>query len=148
IVSADFFNISFARYAAVMVPVNFVSVAATLLVLLLYFRRSIPVRYDDSQLKEPKEAIRDLATFRAGWVVLGLLLISFFTLEGFGVPVSSIAALGAITPLIVAGHRRKISTRKVVREAPCPIGIFYLRMYLLVYGLRNAGLTEMIARLL
>src|SRR3546814_4211054 len=76
IVSADFFDISFARYAAVMVPVNVVSVAATLLVLLLYFRRSIPNHYDDSQLKQPEAAIRDLATFRAGWVVLGLLLRS------------------------------------------------------------------------
>ena len=148
IVSADFFDISFARYAAVMVPVNFVSVAATLLVLLLYFRRSIPVRYDDSQIKQPKEAIHDLATFRAGWVVLGLLLISFFTLEGFGVPISAIAALGALALLIVAGHGHKISTRKVVREAPWPIVVFSLGMYLVVYGLRNAGLTEMIAGLL
>src|SRR3546814_12830488 len=39
IVTADFFDISFARYAAVMVPVNFVSVAATLLVLFLYFHQ-------------------------------------------------------------------------------------------------------------
>src|SRR3546814_10982518 len=104
IVSADFFDIRFARYAAVMVPVNVVSVAATLLVLLLYFRRSIPNHYDDSQLKQPKAAIRDLATFRAGWVVLGLLLISFFTLEGFGIPVSAIAALGSVVLLIVAGQ--------------------------------------------
>lgn len=148
IVSADFFNISFARYAAVMVPVNLVSVAATLLILLLYFRNSIPVHYDDGQLKEPKTAIRDLATFRAGWVVLGLLLISFFTLEGFGIPVSVIAALGALALLIVAGRGHVISTRKVVREAPWPIVIFSLGMYLVVYGLRNAGLTEMIAGLL
>ncbi|CAM5567647.1 arsenic transporter [Eoetvoesiella caeni] len=148
IVSADFFDISFARYAAVMVPVNFVSVAATLLVLLLYFHRSIPVHYDDNQLKQPKAAIRDLATFRAGWVVLGLLLISFFTLEGVGVPISAIAALGALALLIVAGRGHVISTRKVVREAPWPIVIFSLGMYLVVYGLRNAGLTEMIAGLL
>ncbi|TAL77098.1 MAG: arsenic transporter [Burkholderiaceae bacterium] len=148
IVSADFFDISFARYAAVMVPVNFVSIAATLLVLMLYFYRSIPVRYDDSQLKLPKAAIRDLATFRAGWIVLGLLLIGFFTLEGFGIPVSAIAALGALALLIVAGRGHVISTRKVVREAPWAIVIFSLGMYLVVYGLRNAGLTEMIAGLL
>lgn len=148
IVSADFFDISFARYAAIMVPVNFVSVAATLLVLLLYFRRSIPNHYDDSQLKQPKAAIRDLATFRAGWVVLGLLLISFFTLEGFGIPVSAIAGLGALALLIVAGRGHKISVRKVVREAPWAIVIFSLGMYLVVYGLRNAGLTEIIAGLL
>ncbi|MBP6017918.1 MAG: arsenic transporter [Burkholderiaceae bacterium] len=148
IVTADFFNISFARYAAVMVPVNLVSVAATLLVLLLYFRSSIPVRYDDSQLKLPNAAIRDMTTFRAGWVVLGLILIGFFTLEGYGIPVSAIAALGAIALLIVAGRGHVISTRKVIREAPWPIVIFSLGMYLVVYGLRNAGLTEMIAGLL
>lgn len=148
IVSADFFDISFARYAAVMVPVNFVSIAASLLVLFFYFRGSIPIHYDDSQLKEPETAIRDLATFRAGWVVLGLLLFSFFTLEGFGVPVSAIAAVGALMLLIVAGRGHKISTRKVVREAPWPIVIFSLGMYLVVYGLRNAGLTELISGLL
>lgn len=33
-------------------------------------------------------------------------------------------------------------------EAPWPIVVFSLGMYLVVYGLRNAGLTEMIAALL
>lgn len=42
IVSADYFDISFARYAAVMAPVNIVSVLATLLALLLCFGRDIP----------------------------------------------------------------------------------------------------------
>src|SRR5690606_22651139 len=67
IVSADFFDISFARYAAVMVPVNFVSVAVTLVVPLIYFRKSIPVNYDASQLKAPADASRYPATFRACW---------------------------------------------------------------------------------
>lgn len=148
IVSADFFDIRFARYAAVMVPVNMVAIAVTLLVLLLYFHRAIPRRYDASQLKKPRAAIRDLATFRAGWVVMGLLLISFFTLEGFGIPVSAIAALGALALLLVAGHGRNISIRKIMREAPWSIVIFSLGMYLVVFGLRNAGLTEIIAGLL
>lgn len=145
IVSADFFDISFARYAAVMVPVNFVAVAATLAVLLLYFRKSIPVTYDASQLKAPNDAIRDVATFRAGWYVLALLLISFFFLEGLGIPVSALAASGAAVLLLVAGRGHVISIRKVVREAPWHIVVFSLGMYLVVYGLRNAGLTDMIA---
>lgn len=145
IVSADFFDISFARYAAVMVPVNFVAVAATLAVLLLYFRKSIPVTYDASQLKAPNDAIRDLATFRAGWYVLALLLISFFFLEGLGIPVSALAASGAAVLLLVARRGHVISIRKVVREAPWHIVVFSLGMYLVVYGLRNAGLTDMIA---
>ncbi|QAA94441.1 arsenic transporter [Pollutimonas thiosulfatoxidans] len=145
IVSADFFDISFARYAAVMVPVNFISVAVTLVVLLIYFRKSIPVNYDASQLKAPADAIRDPATFRAGWYVLILLLVSFFLLEGFGIPVSALAASGAAILLLVAGRGHVISIRKVVREAPWPIVVFSLGMYLVVYGLRNAGLTDMIA---
>lgn len=145
IVSADFFEIGFNRYAAVMIPVNVVSVATTLLVLLLYFRKSIPARYDASQLKEPAAAIRDVGTFRAGWIVLVLLLVGFFGLEPLGVPVSAVAAVGAAILLVVAGRGHVISTRKVIREAPWQIVLFSLGMYLVVYGLRNAGLTQYLA---
>ncbi|NGM88459.1 arsenic transporter [Parapusillimonas sp. SGNA-6] len=145
IVSADFFDISFARYAAVMVPVNLVAVAATLLVLWAYFHASIPARYDAGQLKHPSAAIRDHATFRAGWYVLLLLLVSFLALEGFGIPVSALAALGALILLVVAGRGHVIGTRKVMRGAPWSIVVFSLGMYLVVYGLRNAGLTDLIA---
>lgn len=148
IVSADFFDIGFNRYAAVMVPVNIVSVAATLVVLLLYFRKSIPTSYDMTQLKDPASAIRDAGTFRAGWAVLALLLVGFFGLEPLGVPVSAVAAVGAAVLLLVAGRGHIISTRKVVREAPWQIVIFSLGMYLVVYGLRNAGLTQYLADML
>lgn len=66
IVSADFFGIGFNAYASVMVPVNLAAVAASLVMLMLYFRRGIPARYDVAQLKAPADAIRDPATFRAG----------------------------------------------------------------------------------
>ena len=148
IVSADFFNIGFNDYAAVMVPVNIVAIIASLAVLSIYFRRSIPARYDVNQLKQPKEAIRDVATFRFGWVVLALLLVGFFGLEPLGVPVSAVAAAGALLLLVVAARGHVISTRKVIREAPWQIVVFSLGMYLVVYGLRNQGLTEHIARLL
>jgi arsenical pump membrane protein len=148
IVSADFFNIGFNEYAAVMIPVNIVAVAAALAMLLLYFRHSIPARYDASQLKRPAAAIRDAATFRMGWVVLALLLAGFFGLEPLGVPVSATAAAGALLLLAVAAHGHIISTRKVLREAPWQIVVFSLGMYLVVYGLRNQGLTAHIASLL
>lgn len=145
IVSADFFRIGFADYAAVMVPVNIAAVLSALAMLLVYFRRSIPEAYDVAQLKQPKEAIRDPATFRTGWVVLALLLIGFFGLEPLGVPVSAIAATGALLLLAVAARGHVISTRKVMREAPWQIVVFSLGMYLVVYGLRNQGLTAYLA---
>jgi len=148
IVSADFFKIGFNDYASVMVPVNMAAVAASLLVLLLYFRRSIPATYDVAQLKAPAAAIRDPATFYAGWVVLVLLLVGFFALEPLGVPVSAVAAVGAVILLAVAARGSVISTRKVLHGAPWQIVVFSLGMYLVVYGLRNAGLTGQIASLL
>jgi arsenical pump membrane protein len=145
IISADFFKIGFGRYASVMVPVNLAAVLSALAVLLLYFGRSIPQAYDVAQLKQPKEAIRDTATFGMGWVVLALLLTGFFWLEPKGVPISVIAAAGSLLLLVVAARGHVISVRKVMREAPWQIVVFSLGMYLVVYGLRNQGLTAYLA---
>lgn len=148
IVSADFFKISFARYASVMMPVNLVSVAMTLLVLVWFFERDIPASYDVQQLKKPAEAIRDRATFIAGWWVLAFLLIGFFWLEDQGVPVSLVAAAGALVLLAIAAKGHVISAREVIEHAPWQVVFFSLGMYLVVYGLRNAGLTDYLTGLL
>ncbi len=148
IVSADFFHVGFGDYAAVMVPVDLVSIAATLAALLLFFRRDIPTDYNVRALRAPREAIRDAATFRAGWIVLALLLAGFFLLEPLGVPVSAVAAAGAILLLVIAGRGHVIPTAKVLSGAPWQVVIFSLGMYLVVYGLRNAGLTNHLAALL
>ncbi|WP_145578444.1 arsenic transporter [Yersinia alsatica] len=148
IVSADFFNLGFTEYAAVMVPVNLAAIAATLVMLHLFFRKDIPAVYDLSLLKEPKEAIRDINTFKTGWLVLVLLLVGFFALEPLGVPVSLVAAVGALILFAVAKKGHAINTGKVLRGAPWQIVIFSLGMYLVVYGLRNAGLTHYLSALL
>ena len=148
IVSADYFDIGFGRYAAVMVPVNLVSVAATLLALMWFFREDIPKDYDMSQLQLPGSAIRDRATFITGWWVLGLLLVGFFGLEPLGVPISAVAAVGAALLLGVAAKGNVIPTGEVIKTAPWQIVWFSLGMYLVVYGLRNAGLTGYLTEVL
>ncbi|MGI4859671.1 MAG: arsenic transporter [Janthinobacterium lividum] len=148
IVSADYFNIGFGRYAGVMVPVNVVSVAATLGMLMWFFRKDIPSNYDVAQLRTPDEAIHDRATFVTGWWVLGLLLVGFFWLERLGVPISAVAAAGAALLLVVAARGHKISTREVLGNAPWQVVIFSLGMYLVVYGLRNAGMTDYLTAVL
>ncbi|WJM96125.1 arsenic transporter [Pseudomonas defluvii] len=145
IVSADFFGIGFNRYAAVMLPVNLVSVVATLGILMWFFRRDIPRDYDPLQLDRPRSAIQDPATFVAGWLVLLILLLGCFALEPLGIPISAISAVCAAVLLLVSARGHTISTRKVLKEAPWHIVIFSLGMYLVVYGLRNAGLTGQLA---
>jgi len=142
IVSADYFNLSFSEYASVMVPVSLVSVAATLLVLYLFFRRDIPARYSPADLQSPAAAIRDKRTFVVGWWMLLVLLLGLFALEPLGIPISVVAAVCAAILFAVAARGHVISTRRVLREAPWQIVVFSLGMYLVVYGLKNAGLTD------
>lgn len=148
IVSADFFKLGFNDYATVMVPVDIAAIITTLIVLHLFFRKDIPASYEVSRLKLPAEAIKDPATFKAGWLVLLLLLVGFFLLEPMGIPVSAIAALGALILFIVAKRGQAINTGKVLRGAPWQIVFFSLGMYLVVYGLKNAGLTQHLTDLL
>jgi len=148
IVSADYFRLGFSDYASVMVPVNFASVAATLLVLFVFFRRDIPRQYTVAALKTPSEAIHDRATFNVGGWVLLVLLIGLFALEPLGIPISAVAATCAAILFAVAARGHRISTRRVLREAPWQVVIFSLGMYLVVYGLKNAGLTDMLTHLL
>ena len=148
IVSSDFFNIGFNRYASMMLPVAVVAVLSALAVLLIYFRRDIPACYNAAQLRQPHEAIKDVATFRMGWVVLGLLLVGFFGLEPLGVPVSATAAVCAALLLAVAARGHVISINKVLRGAPWQVVVFSLGMYLVEYGLRNQGLTAYLASVL
>ena len=141
IVSADFFNIPFDRYAQVMIPVNLVSVLSSLLVLYLFYRRDIPSSYDVDSLPEPVSAIKDPATFYMGWLVMAALLLGFFVLEPMGIPISAIAGVGAATLLITALINQKVSVPTVLKEAPWQVVVFSLGMYLVVYGLKNEGLT-------
>jgi arsenical pump membrane protein len=130
------------------VPVNLVSIAATLGMLLWFFRKDLPRTYELDQLKAPEAAIRDKATFVAGWWVLALLLVGFFAIEPLGVPISAIAAACALILYLIAARGHVISTRKVLKDAPWQVVVFSLGMYLVVYGLRNAGLTDYLTQIL
>nr|WP_251129637.1 arsenic transporter [Exiguobacterium sp. s21] len=145
IVSADFFGIGFAEYAARMVFVNVFAVAGSLLVLYLYFKNDIPKQYDLSKLVEPASVIKDHKMFRLSWVVLALLVIGYFTSDVIGIPVSLVAGVISLFFLIMANRSPAVPTRSVLRGAPWAIVFFSLGMYIVVYGLQNAGLTQVLA---
>jgi arsenical pump membrane protein len=146
IVSANVFGISFGRYAAVMGPVNLVSLAATLAVLWLFYRRDLDTTYAVYRLDPPASAIRDARVYRAAFPLLAVLLGAYFVTAPFGVPVSAVTGAGALLLLALANRSGVIPLRKVLAGAPWQIVLFSLGMYLVVYGLKNAGLTELLAQ--
>jgi arsenical pump membrane protein len=156
IVTANYFDISFTSYALVMFPVNLVSLAATMLVLWLFFRKDVPPCFDVSALDDPAKAIRDPFVFKTGWLVLILLLVGYFSAHPLHLPVSAIAGSAALILIMAAGreHFLKQQPKAVIpiltllREAPWQVVLFSLGMYLVVFGLRNQGLTAELSRTL
>lgn len=141
IVSANFFHIGFVTYAATMVPVDLVAFAASTAMLYLYYRRSLPASYDWHALGAPETAIKDPRLFRAGWLVLAVLLGGYLASEPLHFPVSLPASVAAAVFLLLASRSEALSSSKVLSEAPWKIVVFSLGMYVVVFGLRNAGLT-------
>lgn len=152
ILTADYFNIGFFEYASKMVLVNLFSFVATLTVLYLFFKKDLIKSYDTEALedKPPKLAIKDPFVFRIVWFAGVFMLFGFMFSElYYHIPVSFIIIFISII-LFIASLRNRVFNTKILltKETPWSIVIFSIGMYVVVYGLKNAGLTSELAKLI
>ncbi|CAM3905798.1 arsenic transporter [Arcobacter cloacae] len=142
IVTANYFNIGFAQYFFDMFVPFIVSVITSIVFLWLILRKDIPKTVDISLLKEPKSAIKNMKLFYFSWVFLGILLVGYFVGDIYGLPVSLFALGGAIIFLIIATLSKAVKPKHIIKEAPWQVVWFSIGLYIVVYGLKNAGLTD------
>lgn len=147
ILSADFFAVGFVEYASRMLVPTMVSVAASLAVLFLVYRWALPESYELDRLQSPQEAIRDPRIFRMSWIVLGGLLAAYFVSEPLGIPISFLAGAAALLLLLMARRSPAVDVPGLLRSAPWNVVVFSAGMYIVVYGLHNAGYTDLLASL-
>jgi arsenical pump membrane protein len=142
IVTANYFNIGFAQYFFDMIIPFLVSVIASIVFLWLILRKDIPKMVDISLLKEPKSVIKNMILFYFSWVFLAILLIGYFIGDIYGLPVSLFALGGGIVFLMISTIAKAVKPINIIKEAPWQVVWFSIGLYIVVYGLKNAGLTD------
>ncbi|MCG3668411.1 arsenic transporter [Aliarcobacter butzleri] len=148
IVTANYFNIGFMDYFLNMIVPFIVSVIASIIFLWLILRKDIPKKVDIRLLKEPKSVIKNMNLFYFSWFFLAFLLSAYALGDIYKLPISFFALGGALVLLIIASLTKSVNAKNIIKEAPWQIVWFSIGLYIVVYGLKNAGLTEYLTTIL
>ncbi len=145
IVTAGYFDIGFVEYMKNMFLPNLLSIFASIVILWIYFRKDIPLTVDVTQLPEASSVIKNHTMFKLSWWFLALLMVGYFIGDYYDLPISVFALGGALVFLAIAAHHKAVKPMKTIKEAPWQVVWFSIGLYVVVYGLKNAGLTDVIA---
>lgn len=145
IVTAGYFNIGFWEYARAMFLPNLLSILASIAVLWLFFRKDIPTHIDVENLATPESAIHNKTMFRLSWPFLSLLMAGYFIGDAYHLPVSVFALGGALVFLAIATYFKATKPIMTIKAAPWQVVWFSIGLYVVVYGLKNGGLTAYLA---
>ena len=142
IVTANYFDIGFMQYLQNMIIPYIVSTVVSIMVLWLILRKDIPKTVDVSLLKNPDEVLKNKTLFKFSWVFLALLLVGYFVGDNYDLPVSVFALGGGLIFLAIASYTKSAKAWLTIKTAPWQVVWFSIGLYIVVYGLKNAGLTD------
>jgi arsenical pump membrane protein len=145
IVTAGYFDIGFMEYAKNMFLPNLLSIIASIAILWIYFRKDIPLQVDVTTLPEPSSVIKNHTMFKISWFFLALLMLGYFIGDYYNLPISVFALGGALIFLAIANYYKAVKPLETIKSAPWQVVWFSIGLYVVVYGLKNAGLTDVIA---
>lgn len=132
--------------------------------LFLYFRKNIPNKIPILQVKFNSDGSNILHEHplmvkngyeAADWNMFKLCILvviitraGFFALAPFGIGTEWVGFAGALILILIRWFKRRTGVFDVVKKTPWHVLLFAFNMYVLVYGLRNIGLTEFIVQTL
>ena len=145
IVTAGYFNIGFVEYMVHMFVPNLLSIVASIGVLWLFFRKDIPQSIDVNALPDASSVIKNMTMFKLSWIFLALLMIGYFVGDHYHLAISLFALGGALVFLAIANYFKATKPLMTIKAAPWQVVWFSIGLYIVVYGLKNAGLTDIVA---
>jgi len=148
IVTAGYFNIGFWEYIQNMFLPNLLSIIASIIILWVFFRKDIPKHINVENLAHPESVIKSRKMFTLSWYFLALLMFGYFIGDYFNLPVSIFALGGALIFLGIAKSLNAVEPVTIIKTAPWQVVWFSIGLYVVVYGLKNAGLTDYLAQVI
>ncbi len=142
IVTANYFHIGFLEYLSNMIIPYIVSTIVSIIVLWLILRNDIPKTVDITLLKNPDDVLKSKILFKFSWIFLALLLAGYFIGDQYHLPVSVFALGGGLIFLTIASLSKNTNAVTIIKTAPWQVVWFSIGLYIVVYGLKNAGLTD------
>lgn len=165
LIALEIVKLDLNSYVAMMFVPSLLGVSSIALLLYLYYKKDIPVSVKKTDLKEATEYMFhnqhkrrphplshnpgtqspiDWKMFRLCISIVVLTRISFFALAPLGVPTEWPAVIGAVALIIVRWYKTRTGAMDVVKKSPWHIFLFAFGMYVIVYGLHNAGLSDLV----
>ncbi|WP_046179349.1 arsenic transporter [Domibacillus tundrae] len=153
-------GLSLNSYIEMMFVPSLAGILLIALMLYVYFHGDIPRKIPILQLKWNRSTnnikldhplkLTDTNEKVDWWlfkVCLSIVVITragFFLLSPLGVPIEWVGLSGAFLLILIRWFRTKDGIMDIVKKTPWHILLFAFNMYVLVYGLKNVGLNELI----
>lgn len=153
-------------YSAMMFVPAMIGIFAIAYMLFLYFKREIPkeimllhpksinsiVHSENDNFHPLKVNIDDERPIDWGLfhICIGIVILiraSFFLLTPFGIATEWPAIIGAILLITIRWIRKGTGPKDILFKTPWHILLFAFSIYIIIYGLHNSGLTQIIVDL-
>jgi arsenical pump membrane protein len=147
-------------YVQMMFVPSMIAIIVIAYLLYLYFRKSIPKKILDVSIKWKKDAQAysyshpltsnehekeiDWTLIKYCLIIVVLTRAAFFALTPFGISLEIIGLVGAGILILLRYSRTKMGVLDIVKKTPWHVLLFAFNMYVLVYGLKNVGLSDFI----
>lgn len=158
ILSADFFGYTFIDHLVFMAPIAVVTIITSMLIVFAFFMKKIPKRYDNNLIGALSSTATPISKgmLKISLITLVAIDLGYVTASLYRIPVSIVICSGAIFLLLVytinlngkLARGEQKGLKQLAREINWDMILFMLSIFLLVQGLTNAGITDLLASIL